>query len=119
MEQKHSRAAVSSQTVIGTVKCGGRRTVKVQKRPNHSLHPPRRFWSMCLQLKKRMEEMEKALSGFSESGPKAVLETHQVKWLQRGAFRRCTLSTALAPSSLQYVPAALLTQTHGQGRILL
>lgn len=63
---------------------------------------------MCLQLKTRMEEMEKALSYFGESGPKAVLES-QMQRLQRGAFRGCTLSTALAPSSLQYVPAALLT----------
>lgn len=47
--------------VTGTIKHGGKRTVKVQKRPNHSLHPPRSFWSMCLQFKKRMEEMEKAL----------------------------------------------------------
>ena len=61
---------------------------------------------MCLQLKKRMEEMEKALSDFSESGPKAFLEMHQMQRLQRGAFRRCTLSTTLASSSLRY---ALLT----------
>lgn len=64
--------------------------------------------------------MEKALSDFSESDPKAVLETHQMQRLQRAAFRRCTLSTALAPSSLQYVPAALLTLwSLRQGCILL
>lgn len=56
-----------------------------------------------------MKEMEKALSDFSESDPKAILETYQMQRLQRGAYRRCTLSTALAPSCLQYVPGALLT----------
>ena len=53
--------------------------------------------------------MEKALSDFSESGPKGSFREPSNAGLQRGAFRRCALSTALAPSSLQYVPAALLT----------
>lgn len=39
-------------SVTGTLKCGSKRTVKVQRRPNHSLSLPRRFWGMCLQLKK-------------------------------------------------------------------
>lgn len=44
--------------------------------------------------------MEKALSDFSGSVPKVVLEAHHLQRLQRAAFRRSTLHTALAPSSL-------------------
>lgn len=51
--------------------------------------------------------MEKARSDFSGSVPEAVLETHQLQRLQRAAFRRGTLHTALASSSLQGDPAAL------------
>lgn len=62
LEQKCSKLQLGAELpVTDTNKRGGKRTVNAQKRPNHSLHPPRSFWSMCLQLKKRMEEMEKAL----------------------------------------------------------
>lgn len=44
--------SAAEPSVTGTFKCGGKRAVKVQKRPSPSLHPPRRHWGMCLQLKK-------------------------------------------------------------------
>lgn len=51
LEQKQPQPA-AEPSVTGTFTCGGKRTVIVQKRPNPSLHPPRRHWAMCLQLKK-------------------------------------------------------------------
>lgn len=51
LEQKQPQSA-AEPSVTGTFKCGGKRAVKVQKRPSPSLHPPRRHWGTCLQLKK-------------------------------------------------------------------
>lgn len=115
LEQKQPQPAAES-SATATSKCGAESTATAQKRQTLPSIPQGDTGPCVYSLKKRMEEMEKALSDFSGSVPEAVLETHHLQGLQRAGFRRSSLHTALAPSSLQALPAALLPlESHRQG----
>lgn len=115
LEQKQPQPAAEPSATT-TSKCGGESTATAQKRQILPSIPQGDTGPCVYSSKKSMEEMEKALSDFSGSVPEAVLETHHLQGLQRAGFRRGSLHSALAPSSLQAHPAALLPlEAHRQG----